>query len=535
MKLNKIYIENFLSIEKAEIDFDEFGAITHVIGQNQDTSPTTSNGAGKSSIIEAVVFALFGKTLRKTNEKSITNYYTKGKCVVRLVVNDNVVIERTKKPPRLTLEIDGENYTQDSISETQKYMENTLNTNYSIFTASMVFGQANSMNFLTATPEEKRAIIQSFLSVGDLFRNRAAIRSLKSQALSAKKVAEALMNSAQVDVNAMKGKLQTIQKNRRRAADLLSADTKKFISKYTVPEIAALESERHDLEHEIGKKQHQKMMHERGIAWRKQQLEGDPPKCEKCDWISQHQWDQREEIKAELQKDLSEVKRYEKEIKALNKKIDEIIIPISAHDLETVENYKDSLRSEEFYKDRIKSKKEDVEKHGEEVLRHQKQYDIMKFWENAFSETGIIKYIIRNILEFFNERCNFYMFSLSQGRFSIKFDDSLAEEIFNEGEPCFFDSMSGGEKKRISLAVMLALNDLLLLTGKERSNIVFFDEVADTLDPQGVNCLFEVLEELSQEKKIFIITHNDEFVSLLQNEAENFIVKKKNKITTFHK
>jgi len=454
---------------------------------------------------------------------------------VKLVVNDNVVIERTKKPPRLTLEIDGKNYTQDSIAETQKYLETTLNTNYSVFTASMVFGQANTMNFLTATAEEKRAIIQSFLSVGDLFRNRATIRSVKSRSLSAKKVAEALMNSSQQDVNAMKGKLQTIQKNRRRAADLLSADTKKFISKYTVPEIAALESERHDLEREISQKQHQKMMHERSIAWRKQQLEDDPPKCEKCDWISQHQWDQREELKAELEKDLSEVKRYEKEIKALNKKVDSIRIPISAHDLETVENYKDSLRSEEFYKKQITVKKKEVDLHGEEVLRHQKQYDIMKFWETAFSEAGLIKYIIRNILDFFNERSNFYMFALSKGRFSVEFDDSLEETIYNEKEPCHFDSLSGGEKKRVSLAVMLALNDLLLLTGKERSNIIFFDEVADTLDAQGVNDLFEVMKELSVEKKVFIITHNEEFISLLQNEAKSFYVNKQKRITTFHK
>jgi len=535
MKLNKIYIENFLSIKQAEIDFNEFGNITHVIGENQDTSPTTSNGAGKSSIIEAVVFALFGKTLRKTNEKSITNYHTKGKCVVRLTVNDNVIIERTKKPPRLTLEIAGETYTQDSISETQKYMENTLNTNHSIFTASMVFGQANTMDFLTATAEEKRAIIQSFLSVGDLFRNRAAIRSLKSQALSAKKVAEALMNSAQMDVNQMSSKLKAVQKNRRRAADLLSGDTKKFIAKYTVPEIAALESQRSDIERSIMEKEHGLQMSKMSISEYKRRVKNDPFKCEKCDWISQDQWDLKEEDKKELEKWIKSAKRIEGELKVLTKEIDKIRIPISAHDLETVENYKDSLRDEEFYKDRIKSKKESVDAHGQEVLRHQKQYDIMKFWETAFSEAGIIKYIIRNILEFFNERCNFYMFSLSQGRFSIKFDDSLEEEIFNDGEPCFFDSMSGGEKKRVSLAVMLALNDLLLLTGKERSNIVFFDEVADTLDAQGVVSLFEVLKELSQEKKVFIITHNDEFVSLLQNEAENFIVKKKNKITTFHR
>lgn len=535
MKLNKIKIENFLSVKEQEINFEDLHDLTHVVGENRDTAPYTSNGAGKSTIIEAVIFALFGKTLRKTNEKSVTNYYTDGPCRVTLTVNDNVVIERTKKPPRLAISVGGKNYTQDSIMETQKFLEKTLNTNYNIFAASMVFGQANAMNFITATPEEKRSIVQSFLSVGDLASHRASIRSLKSQALSGRKVAEALMNSAQSEVNNMTAKLKEIQKNRKQAADLLSSDVKKFIAKYTVPEIASLEAQRKELELELASKESALNFERESARVLKAASELETTKCENCGWIEKDEWEKREECKKKFEAKTTRIKELEKEIKVLIKKIDKIIIPITAHDFETIENYKDSMRDEEFYSERISLKKEEVDAHGQDVLKHQKQYDIMKFWEVAFSESGIIKYIIRNILEFFNERANFYLAQLSKGKFSIEFDDSLAETIYNEGEPAFFDSMSGGEKKRISLAVMLALNDLLLLTGKERSNLIFFDEVADTLDAQGVVALFEVLKNISEEKKVLIITHNDEFISLLQNEAEIFHVVKHKNITKFHK
>ena len=181
MKLNRIEIHNFLSIKHAKIDFESYGNLVRIIGKNFDTKPRSSNGAGKSTIIEAVMFALFGKTVRKTNDKSLKNYHTKGKCRVVLTVNGDTVIERIKKAPMLSVTVGDENCTQESIQATQKYLEQILNINHHVFLASIVFGQGNTMDFLTATPEEKRAIIQNFLSVGDLFKNRSTIKSLKSK------------------------------------------------------------------------------------------------------------------------------------------------------------------------------------------------------------------------------------------------------------------------------------------------------------------------------------------------------------------
>ena len=201
MKLNKIIIENFLSIEHAEIDFEEGTPIVRILGVNKDTKPHSSNGAGKSAIIEAVSFGLFGKTIRKTSEKSLKNVYTKGKCQVTLTLNDNVVIRRVKKPPMLQIEVDGINHTKDSIMSTQKYLETVLNINQHVFLASMVFGQSNKTNFITSSPEEKRSIIQTFLSINDLFEMRASIRSSKAKCNAEKKVATALCDESLNDVD----------------------------------------------------------------------------------------------------------------------------------------------------------------------------------------------------------------------------------------------------------------------------------------------------------------------------------------------
>ena len=141
MKINSIKIKNFLSIKEAEIDFESYSNLVRIIGKNKDTKPTSSNGAGKSSIVESIVFALFGKTIRKTTDKSLKNHHTKGKCEVEITVNDNVVVRRVKKPPMLTVTVDGENVTQDSIMNTQKYLDKILNTNFSVFPPSIVTGK----------------------------------------------------------------------------------------------------------------------------------------------------------------------------------------------------------------------------------------------------------------------------------------------------------------------------------------------------------------------------------------------------------
>ena len=105
MKINKVKIEGFLSVKEAEVNFEKYNGITHIAGHNLDTKTLSSNGAGKSTIIEAVAFALFGKTIRKTTEKNVRYSHAKVPCRVTLTVNDNVVITRTKKPPSLLLEI----------------------------------------------------------------------------------------------------------------------------------------------------------------------------------------------------------------------------------------------------------------------------------------------------------------------------------------------------------------------------------------------------------------------------------------------
>lgn len=536
MKLNRIKIENFLSIENAEIDFENFSDLVRVVGINEDTKPKSSNGAGKSTVIEAIAYGLFGKTIRKSTEKNLHNLHTKGTCKITLVVNDNVVIERVKKPPMLTVTVDGEKCTKDSIQETQKYLESFLNTNQSVFLASIVFGQGNSTNFLTATPDEKRTIIENFLNVSELFKHRNSIKALKSLHNNNKKICSTLADEASLKLNKLIKRRDSLISMCKEANSFLSSDKAKFIQTHTISQIQEMERTSHDLKVQLAS--FESSLSDSKVSLEKSKSRVDKlseAKCEHCNKVSSASYkiiQNEQKTILELQEHITYIKSRIKDIK---KELEEKDIPITLQDFELIEKVKGFESEIGIINSDIEEQKSVCEARILEMNSSQKSYDLMRFWETAFSEQGLVKYVIRNILSFFNERSNYYLSFLTKGNFTIQFDDSLQEAITNKGKPAYFDTLSGGEKKKISLAVMLALNDLLLLTGKDRSNVVFFDEIADSLDEEGIRGLYELIQKITQSKRLFIISHNDYLTSLIEDWADVLEVKKKSHITTVRK
>ena len=536
MKINKVEIGGFLSIKKAEVDFDSYTGMTRIVGENFDTNPTCSNGAGKSSIIEAIVFALFGKTIRKTSEKSLVHSHSKSKCRVRLTVNDDVIITRTKKPPSLVVESGGENCTKEGILQTQEYLESILNTNYNVFLASIVFGQQNNINFLSASPDEKRSIIQNFLNVTDLFKYRPKIRSLKSVYNNDKKIASTLQSESLQKVKSIKKSLEKLRKERKQASDILSSEKKEFLEKYSFTDIQTLESQRLELELSCAKLSHDLTSTQDAIACTKNDINyyRKSGQCENCGYSTSSMAHKLSHAKDYLEASYDKRTALRKEIKVSEKEIDDLCIPITVSDYQLVENLSKMDVAEDMLKKQLRSQQRFSRKYSRQMAEAQKKYDLMRFWEMAFSEQGLVRYIIKNILGFFNERANFYLGILTRRSFFIEFNEALEEVIKNRNKVVFFEALSGGEKKKVSLAVMLALNDLLVLSGKDRSDIIFFDEVADSLDREGVKGLCDLMDGITEKKKLFIITHNEYLNSLIEDKAEILSVKKRKGITTFN-
>ena len=109
----------------------------------------------------------------------------------------------------------------------------------------------------------------------------------------------------------------------------------------------------------------------------------------------------------------------------------------------------------------------------------------------------------------------------------MQFDEELCEKIETNGRPLSYISLSGGEKRKLNLAVLLGLKDLLLLTDKSHVDLLFFDEVAENIDEEGIEGLHQLLLELKKSKTIFVITHNKYLKTLLDSSHRLSIIKHK--------
>tara|TARA_Y100000034_G_scaffold127218_1_gene179691 strand:+ start:311 stop:1894 length:1584 start_codon:yes stop_codon:yes gene_type:complete len=512
MKINKLKIQNFYSIRELELSFDDYKGLVVIKGKNKDTGG--SNGSGKSIIFEALIWGLFGKTIRKSNEEALVNSTAKKKCVVTVTLNNDTVIVRGRKPTKLEFHMGEDILTQESVIETQKLIERILNTNYKVFMSSMVFGQHAKTDFLSATPEDKRVIIRNFLNLDDIFQKRDKIKEYKSEANQGIKTITAVLDEHIKSIEQTEGKLGTLEKDKSKFSyDDLNIDLDIVLS---------LEQEVRDLEGKISTKGASLRTYEKAKKGAEAALKKKDVLCPTCGVKSPVDEKDQKKKASSAQGQITKVSN---EIVKLEEKVTSIDIPISSSEYAEYLEYKNLLEKEQTYREFIDEVKEKIIESDREKVGYINRYEIMRFWEKAFSEHGVIKYIIRNILDFFNNKTNEYLSYLTHNQFLIKFDEELNETIINNGKKVCYISLSGGEQRKVNLAVMLALQGLLSLTEKEQSNLLFFDEIAENLDYDGLKGLYILLQELKKEKTVFIITHNKIFKTFLDNAERITIVK----------
>jgi DNA repair exonuclease SbcCD ATPase subunit len=520
MRINKVEINNFYSIKNATLSFDKFKGIVLVNGKNKDTGG--SNGSGKSALIESVVWGLFGKTIRKSTEEALINVYTKKACSVRLTVNGNVVIERGKKPTYLRFFVGEDELTQDNALQTQKLIEEYLKTNYKVFLASTVFGQQNNIEFISATPEDKRTIIKNFLNMESIFELRESVKYLKSQYSQTIKNQTAVISEHEKSIKSFDKKLTNLEGLRKGVEGKYSEEALSL----SLEEVIKLENENQNIDWEIaGCNKEIEALDDR-LRHLQFRIEN-PKESEYCQTCGQpldepfHPARVREEMeqcKGYIEEQEVDIRKKQEEIKPL---------PITSSEYHQVIEYNALKKESETFEELREETKQKIQDAHDIKQEYNTKYEIMRFWEKAFSESGLVRYIIKNILSYFNGKTNFYLSHLSKGKFFIEFDEELKETILHNGQHISYISLSGGEKRKIGLAVMLGLQQLLTLSHKSDNNLMFFDEVAENLDQDGLDGLYILLSELKKTKNLFVITHNNYLKSLMDNVKTLTITKSK--------
>jgi len=386
----------------------------------------------------------------------------------------------------------------------------------------VVFGQHSTFTFLDSSPEDKRKIIKNCFNLDDIFSKRSSVKQLKSSYQGELKVVGTLI----------KNLVEEQDKLEKEVPD----DKFKLVKLPSLENILKAEGKINESE-KIVRDLQRTMKKERDRLRRvndsiKEGVYKNDKECPVCknSYVKSQTEKDVQAFNQEAQ-DLSDsITEKENKINELKDTNDTIIPKISSSEWAKYNKKNKQIENAQSSIHRLRQVLGQLEEYENRRIELDSLLEVMKFWEIAFSEKGLIRYIIRNILDYFNLRSNEYVSILTNNQFSLEFNDELTETIRNNGVETKYISLSGGEKRKVNLSIMLSLQDLSSKISRTDCNLLFFDEVCDNIDNPGilaVNNLLRMLESQNVEKKVLVITHNNYLQELLGDTDAITITKHK--------
>ena len=566
MFFKRIEIKNFMSFGH-EV-FDDFSnGLTLIEAKNLDEGG--SNGAGKSSLWDAVSWALFNQTVRGIKNDDVIHRKAKKNCSVVLFFEhggSDYKVSRFRKDDDFGSKILIENISNKKIIEkgtaadTQEFLLNLLGIDFDLFRCTVMFGQDDTFNFVSETDKRQKEIISKIMRV-DFDEYRLKIKSQLQNALSRnlelEKQSGILKSHIIENVNkAFSEDISKWEEDRARRSDrimsLLKDQLKRVedLERAKVGDFSDTSLVLADLERSLLQVQGAKSKVQAQIAVFESQaskMTGLQSECPTCfqtvekKRLKDHIDNCRGQIHS-LQKALDAILEKELELKTKSSEMRNKVSELKAIELslKALPELKDSLKklaSEALsiksetnpFQERLKKeaeKQEQIKKSLQQIesdlvgVAERVQY--LTFWENAFGDRGIKSFIFDLICGSLATRSNYYASLLTNGSVVIEFDTQtklksgeIREKfeilIVRDGEKIPYESYSGGEKRRISLAVDMALSDIMRDYWSSSFNILVFDEQTNGMDAPGRQCFMKLLKELSKDRFIAVVDHDSEF------------------------
>ena len=186
-------------------------------------------------------------------------------------------------------------------------------------------------------------------------------------------------------------------------------------------------------------------------------------------------------------------------------------------------------KSVEYESERVATYEATIAEIDQKLAEFAGEEKVLRFWEEGFGNTGIKSLLLDEIVPQLNARVAFYANALMDEEISIDFDtestlksgdlrDKFDIKIVMAGNRIDYASCSSGEKRRIDVAILLALQSLVYERGAANSNLIVLDEVFDSLDRVGIERVVALLSEEASEKLIYVISHLSEFRDYFQRE-----------------
>jgi DNA repair exonuclease SbcCD ATPase subunit len=557
--------KNFLSTGNSwtEVDFLTYKT-NLVVGHN---------GAGKSTMLDALAFALFGKPHRNINKPQLVNSINNKDCSVEViftVAGSEYKIIRGLKPTVFEIYKNNILLNQESHNkEYQKILEqNILKLNHKTFHQIVVLGSSSFIPFMQLPAQHRRDVIEDLLDIG-IFSKMNVILKEKNSNLKDK------IRDIEYQIEVLKNKIETQRK--------YITDINRINKDLREQKESSIRSLRDESEELSGKNDELliKISHNNAV-WpltleklqKKQSLlfqyqtqfntdiktvvkdakffedNDDCPTCtQKIDEsVRQSKLDYAKNRAKDLQDGLSklnsEIENISSELKIAQDRITDIntwqnelnnnsqtIHRINSqinlvHD--EIENLTDTTSDISLAKNDLQNFIDEKDSKFEEKLKHSEQYQYNAAIAEMLKDTGIKTKIVKQYLPVINKLVNQYLQTLD---FFVHFhlDEAFTESIRSRHRDSFsYDSFSEGEKQRIDLALLFTWRQVAKMKNSIATNLLILDETFDSsLDYEGVDNLMKIIYSLDDDTNVFVISHKGD---ILDGKFENKIefVKDKN-------
>jgi DNA repair exonuclease SbcCD ATPase subunit len=565
IKFKKISWRNFLSTGNAitEVQLDRTST-TLIVGEN---------GAGKSTILDAICFALFNKAFRNISKPQLLNSINQKNLLVEVEFNigrRHYRIVRGHKPSRFEIYVDGNFLNQEADSrDYQRYLEeHILKLNYKSFTQIVILGSASFTPFMQLPPSHRREIIEDLLDIriftamNQLLKDRQnqlkdSLRQLESDIDVQKervRIQNDYIKTLEVD---HQNRSQEIQNNIDQASTEIGSANSAVIK--LEAQVHALRSQINDEDSQIAKARtladlQRKMTDKIAKAQTEIAFYHDNDNCPTCQQGLPHKL-KTDAIAAQNAK----MEEIQQALTALSNNIDivqqrlDIIhdtsTQISEHNQEIIAHNNTIIANQKYIQklqaelnthtdttdnlDEEKSKLRGLAREVVALTQEKTSLSEEKYYQdiasNLLKDTGIKTKVIRQYLPAINKLVNKYLNAMD---FFVSFelDEAFNETIKSRHRDDFsYASFSEGEKQRIDLALLFTWRTIAKMKNSAATNLLLLDEVFDSsLDINGTDYLMNVLNTLGEDTNVFVISHKgdqlfDKFRSVIKFEKyQNF-------------
>ena len=543
----KIRWKNFLSTGDHWSEIDFLGHTTNLV--------VGTNGSGKSTMLDALTFALFNKPFRKINKSQLINATNEKDCVVEVeftVNNKDYLVRRSIKPNKFDIEVNGTLLHKESDDRlNQKILEESiLKVNYKSFTQIVILGSSSFVPFMQLSTSNRRDVIEDLLDIrifsamNSLIKEKIRTEKEKIRSLDLKR--DNIKDKISMQENFIKeleeqGKTNITENQKKR--DKLG------------DEICVLIMQTEDLEdrvHGLTEEQKEvtgagekllklntfkgKLSNKVATLTKEHKFFSDNVTCPTCtqsieegfrlNRINDVQTKAKELKKGydDLEKTIKEEQNRERQFNKLSKEITKLNNGISKNntqisgfqrqirDLESeVQRFTEQLANRSTENEKLTEFNTSLQKTLEESSERREEVVYHDFAYSLLKDDGVKTKIIKKYLPFINQQVNRYL-QLMDFYINFTLDEEFVETVRSPIHEDFsYSSFSEGEKMRIDLALLFTWREVARVKNSVNTNLLIMDEVFDSsLDGFGTDEFLKIIRFVIKDANVFVISHKTE-------------------------